>query len=183
MGLTPKFLSLRLPETPVSKMQELVWEGALLGMYLSGHPIDASGIAYENFESIKSARQQNPSGATVKALAMLAEVRLHTDKNSKQMAFLKLQDRHMMTASAVLFARQYAEYKTLLEPGAVLYMQARMEQRDHALNPNIDKLVRWENGHGGQNSDALADYKLFGKVTQEPGFGWQIRERAGVAGD
>lgn len=143
---TPKFLSVQLPEIDDDKMETLVWEGSLMGVYLSGHPIQASGIQYDNFPTYSEIRKQ-PLGSTVKMLGMVIETKEHLDRNNRTMAFITLEDVKMLRVSAIMFSDLYHRSKELLEMGSVVYVKGRLSsnkdnERDASLV--IEDIARWE---------------------------------------
>jgi DNA polymerase-3 subunit alpha len=122
---------LRLIEAPsATQAEKLAWEKELLGLYLSGHPLDKFRSVLEKREiNIKKAREEYKEGMLVVVAGILQEVRPIITKRNEQMAFLKLAD---LTSSVevVAFPRLYQEHRALLSPEQCIALRGRVSHRN-----------------------------------------------------
>ncbi|GIP38252.1 hypothetical protein J31TS4_15320 [Paenibacillus sp. J31TS4] len=115
---------------PFSGMQLLELERELLGLYLSGHPLDT----YE--DRLKEAETEQlhelaelPENAEVVVAGMVVSVRLIVTKKGQQMAFAELEDR-IDKVEVVLFPEAWKQYGSLVDKGKLLLVKARLQHQD-----------------------------------------------------
>jgi DNA polymerase-3 subunit alpha len=131
-------LRIQLPDIKDNGMENLIWERELLGVYISGHPIHACGIAYENFDVLDGFEHKY----ALKPLVMVVEVKEHQAKSGK-MAFLKVEDHKMRQASAVIFPRQYRQHREILEVGNILYLDTKVDTTRDEPGLIIENVAKW----------------------------------------
>ena len=119
-----------IPATPAEMRDKLTWEKELLGLYLSGHPLEKfrQQITKNNID-IKKALETTKEGGTVVLAVMINEVRLVQTKKNETMAFISIGD-FSGSAEAVVFPRSYTEYKSVLNPDACLAMKLTLNTRN-----------------------------------------------------
>ncbi len=99
---------------PASKHDRLNWEKELLGLYISGHPLDDHQEKLEKMgTTIESIKLLNDGIVTITA-GMIEEVRIINTKKGDKMAFAKLTD-YVGTIELVLFPEVFASNKNLFE--------------------------------------------------------------------
>ncbi|MEK7505799.1 MAG: DNA polymerase III subunit alpha, partial [Patescibacteria group bacterium] len=99
-----------LPETPPMKPEEkLEHEKELLGLYVSGHPLDKykDKIGPGKTSSIKDIKEEKSEGEPAVVIGLLESLRPVQTKGGESMAFLKLSD-YTGSMEAVVFPRMYA---------------------------------------------------------------------------
>ncbi len=138
--LPAQSLSLTLAPAPkAEQIEKLKWEKELLGLYVSGHPleriqdrIDKSGM------SIKKIREEMKAGFPVTFACIVEEVKVILTKKNEQMAFIKVGD---LTSSieGVIFTKGFAELSGVLTVDAVVAMQARVSERNGEKSIVIEK--------------------------------------------
>ena len=129
---TPK---LHLRATPPATRKEMLkWEKELLGLYLSGNPLDEYRTQLEAIKTPIQKVKRFPEGATVVTGGMVAEVRTILTAKGEPMAFVKLIDLND-TIEAVVFPRAYTEYKSFFEEDRGLAIKGKVSKRkgDHSL--------------------------------------------------
>ncbi|MBU1091755.1 DNA polymerase III subunit alpha [Patescibacteria group bacterium] len=129
-GTEIKMPGLKLDETePMSADEKLKWEKELLGLYISGHPLDKyrAGLAKAqiNIRTIKRFRNQTP----VVFAGMIEQVKNITTKKGEPMAFLKLLDLSD-TIEVVVFPSTLASYKDLLQEDKCVIMKGKVSTRN-----------------------------------------------------
>ena len=106
--------SLKLANAKPATMEEkLAWEKELLGLYVSGHPLDQYKEKLQKRSmSIGEMKTRAIPGTTAVAAGMVEGVRIILTKSGDQMAFIKMMDETGFI-EAVLFPKIFTEYKKL----------------------------------------------------------------------
>jgi len=139
--LSTPSLSLR-PSKPVSLSEKLAWEKELLGIYVSGHPLDAHAtLATKAKHSIADIKKEPQPGMMVILPALIISVRSILTKSGEKMAFIKLEDA-TDSIEAVVFPRTFKEHAAAIISGACLLVKAKVSYR------------------GGETSLAIEDLKV-----------------------
>lgn len=121
--------SLNLQEAEaVPKADILAWEKELLGLYISGHPLEAHKERFEknkhDIEKIKKERE----GALVVIGGVIEEVKVINTKKGDRMAFVRIAD-FKDTIEGVVFASTYEQYKEVLEVDKCVAIRGRVSYR------------------------------------------------------
>ncbi|OGG47200.1 MAG: DNA polymerase III subunit alpha [Candidatus Handelsmanbacteria bacterium RIFCSPLOWO2_12_FULL_64_10] len=115
-----------LPRVPEwTEREKLVKEKEVLGLYLSGHPLsrhaeELRALGVLSVEKVKDVRD----GAEVKVGGLLSEVKPHTAKNGKPMAFATLED-ESGTVDLVVFPDTFEKTRDLIRPDAVILVRGK----------------------------------------------------------
>jgi DNA polymerase-3 subunit alpha len=131
---------LRLPEAPPAPLeQKLAWEKELLGLYVSGHPLERHRDKLRQYA--KSIREllETPPGITVITGGLITQLRIQLTKQGDQMAFVRLSDFDSSMDVAV-FPRTFAECKQILKPDACIALKGRLNRRNGELSLVAEKL-------------------------------------------
>jgi DNA polymerase-3 subunit alpha len=122
------------------KEEKLVWEKELLGLYISGHPlervqekIDKNGM---HFKRLHEMGHQNMN---VVSAAIIDGIRKVITKKGGQMAFVKLSD---MTGSmeSVIFPDTFREFATILVEQKCVAFKGKLSIRDGEKSITIESL-------------------------------------------
>ena len=103
-------LDLKKTDTPVSKAQELYWEKELLGVYVSGHPLDLYKREGLHLQDV----QRKQKNAKVLTTAVITGMKPFRNRSGEKMYFLTLEDDKNNKIEAVCFPDQAQEYDELL---------------------------------------------------------------------
>jgi DNA polymerase-3 subunit alpha len=131
-----------LPELPEwSERERLSREKEMLGFYLSGHPLakyraDLFAMGIRSIQDIDGL----PDGAELKLGGLLAEVKPHTDRNGRPMAFGTLEDMDG-TADLVVFPDAFEKIRDLMVPDAVVVMQGRLSGRNGRTSIQVEQVL------------------------------------------
>lgn len=141
MGLTP---TLTLPpsstETPL--MEKLSWEKELLGIYVSGHPLD--GYADKTAKAgidIKQIMENPQAGRVIILPVLLSEVKTHLTKGGDKMAFIKVEDK-TGNIESVIFPKLYKEHAASIVPGTCLLIKGAISIRNGETTLAIENLKK-----------------------------------------
>jgi DNA polymerase-3 subunit alpha len=117
-----------LPSEAATQTQKLNWEKELLGLFISGHPLDTLKNIAPAAKSIKFAKEKM-SRSTVKVVCMLAAVKRILTKQGETMVFLKLQDASD-EIEGVAFPSTLKMYGHLLQPDKCFLIEGRINERN-----------------------------------------------------
>jgi len=136
----PASVGLRLVDSPPATQEEkLGWEKELLGLYVSGHPLDKFRHILEKREvNIRRAKEEYKEGMTVVVAGILQEVKTIITKKNEIMAFLNLAD-FSGSIEVVVFPRVWNEHKTLFSPDALVALKGRISNRNNTVSMVAEK--------------------------------------------
>ncbi len=136
--------TLRLPPVAeIPKQQILSWEKELLGLFISGHPLDkyreTLGKLKENVLKIKerAAKEKETEGFVREHIVTIGgvveDMRIIRTKNNDEMCFLRVAD---LTGSieAVVFPRLYAKFKNILVSDKPLAVKGKVNERNDTIS-------------------------------------------------
>ena len=139
-GLATNPLTLKLaPAAKAEQIEKLKWEKELLGLYVSGHPLERIRDKIEKSGmTIKKIREEMKPGISVTFACMVEEVKVIITKKNDQMAFLKIGD---LTSSieGVIFPKAYVELKDILVLDTVVAVTAQISERNGEKSIIIEK--------------------------------------------
>ncbi|HEY9481217.1 MAG TPA: DNA polymerase III subunit alpha [Candidatus Paceibacterota bacterium] len=138
------------PVAPLTLNEKLGWEKELLGLYISGHPLD-------KYRAILEKRPLHISSLKAKALKELEEkkavkeelvvlgsiiedVRVIMTKKNEPMAFLRMADL-TGTMEAVVFPRTYARFKNIITPDKCVALKAKVSERNGEISLIADNFM------------------------------------------
>ncbi|MBP9710788.1 MAG: DNA polymerase III subunit alpha [Candidatus Pacebacteria bacterium] len=132
---------LKLPPAPEAPMaSRLAWEKELLGLYVSGHPLDRFKEQLSKRPmTLTELKTKMTPGMTVVAAGMIEDIRTILTRGGDQMAFVKIAD-FDGTIEAAVFPRTYAEHKAILVPENVIALKGKLSERNGELSMVADKL-------------------------------------------
>ena len=133
--------SLRLEKAePAPIADRLAWEKELLGLYLSGHPLDKyREILNKRDMSVAKIKNQPREGIAVVLGGLIEETRPIATKKGSAMMFLKLAD---LTGSieCVIFPKVFEEFKALLLPEKCVAIKGKISLRNGEVSVIADKI-------------------------------------------
>lgn len=122
------------PQVPAwSRTQQLREERELLGVYLSGHPLDEYSYVYDR-AGVQTVSQLDEleTHSNVKIVGMILEVKRIQTKKGEPMAFLTVEDR-TLPVEVVVFPQVFGKYAELLVTEQLIVMEARLERQDDTM--------------------------------------------------
>ena len=125
------------PAEAVSITQKLLWEKDLLGVYVSGHPLDALKAEVDQRPRIAAVRK-GYKGTTVVTTGLIESVRELLTKKGDKMAFIKLVDQ-TDSIEITAFPGIYAEQKDILQPGTCVAIKGKLDFRNDEPSILIDR--------------------------------------------
>lgn len=133
---------LKLKEAPTaSKKQELAWEKELMGLYVSGHPLEQFAERFKNAkQTIAQIKTSEELAGDIVIAGIIEECKeIFTKKNNDKMAFVRIAD---LTASleCVVFPKIYEEVKNLCKTDALVIVKGKISDRNGERSLLIDKI-------------------------------------------
>lgn len=126
------------PEIPVE--QKLAWEKELLGLYISGHPLEKHREKLEKANvSIKRVAEEGREGNTTWIAGIIEEHRTVITKKNEHMAFLRVAD-FTGSIEVVIFPRTFGECKELIAPDKMIAVAGRFSRRNDAPSVIAEKV-------------------------------------------
>ncbi|MBX9906908.1 DNA polymerase III subunit alpha [Patescibacteria group bacterium] len=117
------------PIPAVPDAQKLVWEKELLGVYVSGHPLDAYQNGLKKRPTIASVRADEREGVPVVVAGIIEESREIMTKKGDRMAFIKIGDK-IASIEAVVFPTVLAEKRELCVPQKCVVIKGRLSHKN-----------------------------------------------------
>ena len=141
--------SFRLKEKdPVPDEHILMWEKELLGLYISGHPLEAFRARFEergmNLTTLKETARD---GSRAIVAGIIEDVRALLTKKGERMAFVRIADFHD-TIEVVIFPKVFVEFKDLLEVDTCIAVQGKFSTRNGDISVIADAVKRLEKRGG-----------------------------------
>ncbi|WNQ09946.1 DNA polymerase III subunit alpha [Paenibacillus aurantius] len=112
---------------PYTRMQKLDMERELLGLFLSGHPLDdyEDELRELEIDPIQYLPDM-PDQSDVAVAGMVVSMKLIVTKKGQQMAFVELEDR-IDKVEVVLFPELWKECRERVDKGRLLVVRARLQ--------------------------------------------------------
>lgn len=119
-----------MPAAAATNEQRLSWEKELLGLYISGHPLDRHReLLSKKGMPIVRIIAEIPAGVMVTAGGMVENVRMIMTKKNDPMAFVSLVDMSGKI-EVVVFPSIYEDVKNLLVSGTCIAIKGKVNLRD-----------------------------------------------------
>ena len=187
---------IRMPDVgEYPKDMMLAFEKEVLGIYLSGHPLESYQQLWQNYitnttndfaldEETNAVRVEDQTVAVVGGL--IADKTIKYTKNNQVMAFLNLEDL-VGNVEIVVFPRDYEKYSTLLTEDAKIFVKGRVsveEDKDGKLiceqivsfeeaeQANGAPIFQRRNGYGGAGQNIAGRRNNYGGAAgRQNGYG------------
>ncbi|MCA9361134.1 DNA polymerase III subunit alpha [Candidatus Kaiserbacteria bacterium] len=122
-----------------SKEQKLVWEKELLGIYVSGHPLEEFKEEIAKRPSVATIKNDGRNGIPVVTAGMVETVKELLTKKGDKMAFVQLTDA-TDTIEMVAFPETYQSKKDLFVTGSCVAVKGKLNIRNDEPSIVIDKI-------------------------------------------
>ena len=163
---------IRMPEVgEYTKEMLLAFEKEVLGIYLSGHPLEEYQEIWQKYttnttgdflldEETGSIKMEDQAIVTVGG--MVADKTIKYTKNDKVMAFLNLEDL-VGNVEVVVFPRDYEKYSTLIQEDAKLFIRGRVSAEEDKDGKLIcEQIVTFEEAAGLEDGQPLFQERFRG---------------------
>ena len=128
----------------IETKERLVWEKELLGLYISGHPLDAFRAKFSRLENTINHNKHLPDGTSTTVGGIVEEVKVIYTKKGEAMAFVRVAD---LTdkLETVFFADRYQNFKSILVPDTCIALKGKINYRngEPSLLVEAVKVLEW----------------------------------------
>ncbi len=129
---------------PFNKADQLLWEKELLGLYISGHPLDSFKHKLEGREdNIKKIKETAKDKQPVVFGGIVEEIKSVMTKKGEKMVFLKIGDLSD-SIEAVVFPKIFEEFQEMLIPESCIVIKGTFSTRNEGKSVLIDKVKLME---------------------------------------
>ena len=137
---SPQAAQLRLePAAPASMDQRLIWEKELLGLYISGHPLDKHKEKMAKLKmDIKTFKEKFPRGMETVIGGYLETTQPILTKKGDRMMFARLTD-FSDNIELVAFPRVLQEDARLFVPGSCILVKGKYSERNGQASFVVEK--------------------------------------------
>jgi len=137
---TSSLPALKLAEVPeIDRREKLAWEKELLGLYISGHPLDRYREVIEKRDMDIQKAKLLKDGEITTLACIVEEVKPISTKKGDAMAFLKLAD-FSGTLEAVVFPRTLMEFRTAFTPDKCLAVKGKISERNGQKSMIVERV-------------------------------------------
>ncbi|KKS15363.1 MAG: polymerase III alpha subunit protein [Parcubacteria group bacterium GW2011_GWB1_41_6] len=131
---------LRLAKTePAAPEEKLRWEKELIGLYISGHPLEKYRKQLEKQKIRIQTAKNLPAGSPVLMAGMIEEIKKIATKKGEPMLFLRLFD-FTDNIEAVVFPRILAKYGHLIALEKVIFLKGAISKRNGNVGIICDEI-------------------------------------------
>lgn len=133
---------IELPDVrPYTQLQQLEFERELLGLYLSGHPLDAYEELLESLEADPLHELIDyPDDVEVLVAGMVLSGKPFVTRKGLPMGFVELENR-IAKVEVVLFPEVWKQASALAQKGKLLLVKARLQQQDEDVKLLADRVL------------------------------------------
>ncbi len=137
---TSSIPTLRLVSAPKAFPKDiLLWEKDLLGLYISGHPLDAYKEKFQNkdtsIKSLESLKEEMPCVIG----GLITEIREVMTKKGDRMTFIRVED-FSGSIDVVVFPKVYEEFKSFIIPDNCIAIKGKVSKRNGETSMIADKI-------------------------------------------
>jgi len=136
-------LKLRKVE-PVHSSEKLAWEKELLGLYISGHPLDKFKDKLDKIKTKIGAAKKLEDNMPVITAGVIEEVRRIITKRNETMLFVKISD-YNDTIEVVIFPRVLTQYGDIIREGNCVAIKGRISFRNNESSIIAEEIKEMKN--------------------------------------
>ncbi len=125
---------------PVTQEQKLAWEKELLGLFVSGFPLDPwkEKITARGMD-IDAVHHGTPDGKEVSIAVIIESIKVTKTKKGDLMGLVKLRD-YTGTIEVAVFPETYKRYKPLLVPDTPIVVRGKVSTRNGEKTIAVDEV-------------------------------------------
>ncbi len=139
MADTSSLPVLRLSSAPLATRKEkLAWEKDLLGLYLSGHPLEDHAEKLAKIETKIVSLSKKLEGDPCVIAGIITDIREITTKGGERMMFVKLED-FTGSVDTVVFPKVFEEFRNFLTLDRCIAMKGKASKRNGETSFIVEK--------------------------------------------
>lgn len=117
------------PCEPWGLMQKLHKEKEVIGMYLSGHPLDDYKLEFDNFVTAELAKSEDYKNREMNVAGVVTDhYEKISQKNNKPYGGFTIED-YSGSLKIMMWSEDYLRFKHLISPGQMLFIKGAMKPR------------------------------------------------------
>lgn len=161
--------TVEMPEVrPFQRMQQLELERELLGLFLSGHPL-------EDYEELLARLEPDPllqlpeyeDDSEVTTAGMIVSVKTIVTRKGQQMAFAELEDQTASHAELVLFPSVWKRCSEMVDKGELVIIRGKLQLQDEGVKLLVDDVGRLDDPDTETKFKRRTPVQLTGSVRTE----------------
>ncbi len=126
------------PAEPASQKDKLAWEKELLGLFISGHPLnDFREKIEKSGMSIKRIKENMSKDMPITFAGIIEEVKVVITKNNDRMAFMRIAD-FTGTVESVVFPKVFKEIGDKLAVDMIVAIKGKVSERKDEKSVLVD---------------------------------------------
>jgi len=129
---------------PALPSEKLAWEKELLGLYVSGHPLDKFKDKLEKIKTKIGAAKKLEDNMPVVIAGVIEEVRKVLTKRNDSMLFLKISD-YSDTVEVVIFPRVLEKYGDIIHEGNCIAIKGKISLRNNEPSIIAEEMKEMKN--------------------------------------
>ncbi len=138
--------TLKLKGAPSASQQDkLLWEKELLGLYISGHPLDKFKDKLEKIKTGIGDAKKLTDNMPVVTAGMIEEVKKIMTKKNEPMLFVKISD-YTDSVETVIFPRILEKYGDIIREGNCVAIKGRISLRNGDPSIICEQMKEMKNG-------------------------------------
>ncbi|HEY4510622.1 MAG TPA: DNA polymerase III subunit alpha, partial [Candidatus Paceibacterota bacterium] len=135
---------LRLKETrPARQEEKLLWERELLGLYVSGHPLEKFKDKLRELKTKIGGAKKLQNGFPVITAGIIEEAKKIVTKRGESMFFMKISD-FTDSVETVIFPSLYEKSKDMIREGGCVAIQGKVSHRNGSPSIIVEKIKELE---------------------------------------
>ena len=123
--------------------QKLTWEKELLGLYISGHPLEKHKERLEKLGTTIQKIKKYQEGVTTPLGGIIQDVRTILTSKGDKMAFIKVADL-TDTIECVVFPRSFKEYENILKSDKTVLVKGKVSHRNGVPSLIVERMKELE---------------------------------------
>lgn len=120
------------PADPIDKKTLLQWEKELLGVYISGHPLEEYREYIDQCSTSFATLKNAPSKTAATIIGLVTAVSIITTKKGERMAFVHIAD-YTGEAEVLVFPQTFLETSMLWQEEAIVMIDGKTDKKDGSL--------------------------------------------------
>ncbi len=124
---------------PAQAEEKLMWEKDLLGLYVSGHPLEKFKGRFENKNISITKTKESMNGISAVVAGIVESIKLINTKKGDQMCFMKIAD-FSDNIEVVIFPKKFTDYKNLLVADKILAVEGAVSRRNGSVSILAEKI-------------------------------------------
>ena len=127
--------------TDWQETEKLSREKAVLGFYVSGHPLhkyqdEIEGLAITKLDAAQTVKPN----ATIRVCGIISDIKKKVDKRGKNMAFVTIED-FTGKADCIVFADAFQKYSALIYAGSIVMMIGKNDGNEEVIKVIVNEII------------------------------------------